>query len=210
MDALASITKRFEFTLPAAYKALLDGGHLGMPWETYVVFDDFEWLAADAIAEYEFSKYSIASDGGFVPFAINGGGNPWCWRMDWTANGVTPVAFCEGEKGLGYAPDFRGFLFRKALEEFAGANDLASSPKKHADLRRAVDIVAPHLPAAWTKRLRELAGHEMKKWQKGKFGELFVLPKDELNAIVAKELAFPHLDEKFIEDKELLKRAKKK
>jgi hypothetical protein len=76
-----------------------------------------------------------------------------------------------------------------------------------------VEIIAPHLPAAWAARLRGLARRPFTEWSKGRYGELLVLSKDDLSAEIAAALSFADLDEEFIDeefiqDKNLLKRAR--
>lgn len=209
MDADTSIQQRYGFALPGLYRTLLARGHFSpRPWKNYLSFDDCEWLTLEAIATYEFLDFQITSDGGFVPFAVSGRRDEWCWRLDWAAQAGPPVVFCEhGENGFGYAPDFQGFLYRKALEEFAGHNDFAAQGRKLEDLRRAVAIITPHLPAAWGKQLRALATYDLSEWHRGDYGELYVLPKSELETLIAEHLAFPYLNETFIQDKERARRS---
>lgn len=121
-DALTAIRTRYGCELPPSYCALLAKGHFSpSPWENFLALHDCEWLPLAEIAAYRFLSFQIASDGGFVPFAVSARRDEFCWRLDWAAGGEPPVVFCErGESGFGYAPHFQGFLFRKALEEFAG------------------------------------------------------------------------------------------
>lgn len=211
MDAVASIRQRYGFALPDLYCTLLAKGHFSpQPWMNYLSLDGCEWLTLDAIASYEFLDFQITSDGGFVPFAVSSRCDEWCWRLDWAASAEPPVVFCErGETGFGYAPDFRGFLYRKALEEFAGYNDFAAGGGKLADLRRAVAVIATHLPGAWGEQLLALAKHELSGWRRGNAGELHVLPRSELEALIAERLAFPHLNETFAQDRERARRLEK-
>lgn len=112
------------------------------------------------IATYKFLDFQITSNGGFVPFAVSARGDEDCWRLDWAETTEPPVVLCErGENGYGYAPHFQGFLYRKALEEFAGYGGI----ERERDLKRlrhAVTLIAPSLPSAWAGRLQELAQRE--------------------------------------------------
>lgn len=204
MDAHASIQQRYGFALPGLYRTLLAKGHFSTkPWKNYLGFDDCEWLSVEDIATSEFLDFQITSDGGFVPFAISARRDEWCWRLDWATSAEPPIAFCErGEGGFGFAPDFRGFLYRKALEEFAGHNDFSGSANKLADLQRAVKIITPHLPGSWGIQLGKLAKYKLSEWQKGDYGELYVLPKSEAEMLIADQLSFPQLNEAFVQDKE--------
>lgn len=210
MDAHASIQKRYGFALPDLYQTLLAKGHFSSkPWKNYLSFDDCEWLSPENIATYKFLDFQITSDGGFVPVAVSARRDEWCWRLDWATSAEPPIVFCErGESGFGYAPDFRGFLYRKALEEFAGHNDFSAEAGKLADLQRAVGIITPHLPGPWAKQLRQLADCDLGAWQEGDSGELYVLPNSDLEAVIASKLAFPHLNETFEQDKERANRTK--
>lgn len=204
MDAQALIQKRYGFALPDLYQSLLANGHFTVkPWNNYLSFDDCEWLSLENIATYRFLDFQITSDGGFVPFAVSSRRDEYCWRLDWATGANSPIVFCEyGESGFGYAPDFRGFLYRKALEEFAGHNDIAGDESKLGELQRAVKIICQHLPTAWSNQLRELAACALDDWQEGEYGELYVLPKSELETRIADQLAFPHLNETFEQDKD--------
>jgi hypothetical protein len=209
MDAITSIRERYGFEFPKTYRALLEQGHFSTtPWENYLDFHDCEWLTLEDIANYEFLDFQITSDGGFVPFAISTRRDEFCWRLDWANGAEPPIVLCERcESGFGYAPHFQGFLFRYALEEFAGYAG-PDSERDLARLRHAVTIIAPYLPDRWSARLLALAQRGFNEWTKGPRGEVFILPKDELEAVVAEQLAFPHLNEKFVQDRELANRAK--
>jgi hypothetical protein len=208
MDAVASIQERYNFTFPELYRTLRANGHFSpQPWKNYLSFDNCEWLTLDAIANYKFLDFQITSEGGFVPFGVSSRNDEWCWRLDWATDLEPPVVFCEwGETGFGYAPDFRGFLYRNAMEEFAGSNDFATGSGKLADLQQAVAILSPHLPKTWGEQLQALAKHELNLWSRGNSGELYILPRRELEAIIADQLAFPHLNEVFMQDKARSKR----
>jgi hypothetical protein len=202
MQAYEIIFGRYRFEIPETYRALHALGHFDIPpTKDYLAFYDCEWLPLQEIAEYEFSKWSSASDGGFVPFAQTGRGEPYCWRLDWARGGEPPIVLCERcESGVCLAPDFRSFLYRMALEAFAGRNDFLGDAKVE-QLYRAVDIIAPHLPDDWVRRLRDLRGGRWQRIEKHG-GYLVVLPRQECDAIIAAELAFPHLNEEFIHDKD--------
>jgi hypothetical protein len=204
MDPYAPIKQRYGFDLPETYRVLQGQGHLALPWEKYLVFQDCEWLNLEDIAEYEFNDWEIASDGGYVPFAITARHEPYCWRLDWAAGGEPAIVLCEqGEKAVCLAPDLRGLLYRLALEAFGGRNAFSNSAQTK-DLSRAVDIVTPLLPKPWADRLQEL---RRRPWKKAD-DDLRVITWQECQDIIKSDLAFPHLDEKFIHDKEYLKRLK--
>jgi hypothetical protein len=209
MDAIASIRERYGFEFPELYRTLLAKGHYSTtPWENLLDLRECEWLSLEEIATYEFLDFQITSDGGFVPFGISSRRDEFCWRLDWATGGEPPIVFCErGDSGFGFAPHFQGFLYRRALEEFAGY-DGPSDERDLARLRHAVDILTPYLPGRWAGQLRGLAERDFGRWHRGPRGEIYLVPEDELNATIAEQLAFPHLNEKFIQDKDRVKRAR--
>jgi hypothetical protein len=210
MKQYAAIEQRYGFALPEIYRTLELRGHFSHrgPEENYLAFYDCEWLPMAAIAEYRFNDWEIATDGGFVPFAITGRHEPYCWRLDWAVGGEAPIVLCERcERAVCLAPDFRGFVYRMALEAFAGRNDFPGDAKVD-ELHRAVAILAPLLPEQWSARLLNLRG---RSWQKDeKLGNLCVIPWQECEDIIAADLAFPHLNEAFIHDKGYLKRLRER
>jgi hypothetical protein len=204
MDHYGAIEQRYGFVVPEVYRTLEAQGHLGLPWRNYLAFYDCEWLKLEKIVQYKFNDWEIAVDGGFVPFAITGRHEPYCWRLDWASGGEPPIVLCKAcESGICLAPDLRGFLYRMAIEAFAGRNDFLGDARVD-ELRRAVDIIASLLPARWARQLREL---QHGNWQKDeKRAYLFIIPPQECDIILAKELSFLHLNEEFIHDKEYLNR----
>lgn len=203
IDTIASIRNRYGFDFPELYRKLLEMGHFSTtPWENYLNLHECEWLSLEEIATYEFLDFQITSDGGFVPFGITARRDEYCWRIDWATEGEPPIVFCErGESGFGYAPHFQSFLYRQALEEFAGYGG-PEDEKGLASLHRAVAILAPYLPGPWSRHLRELAERKFADWKKGNLGEVYLLAKDELEGLIAEQLAFSHLNEQFEQDKE--------
>lgn len=209
MDPIATIRQRYGFDLPELYRELLSMGRFSTtPWENYLNLHECEWLSLEEIANYEFLDFQITSDGGFVPFGVSAGRDEYCWRLDWATEAEPPVVFCErGESGFGYAPHFQGFLYRQSLEEFAGYGG-PENERGLASLQRTVAILAPNLPGPWSGHLRELAEHKFADWKKGKHGELYLVTKDELASVITEQLAFRHLNEPFLQDKERANRAK--
>src|SRR5262245_64311824 len=124
MESYVAIQQRYGFEMPEFYRKLQAQGHLSWPTENNLAFYDCEWLTLDAIAQHKFPEWEIASDGGFVPFAITGRGETYCWRLDWASGGEPPIVLCQrSEIALCLAPDFRAFLYRMALEAISGCND---------------------------------------------------------------------------------------
>jgi hypothetical protein len=82
------------------------------------------------------------------------------------------------------------------LEEFSGTW-VVESPEDDegkAKIRRAIEVICPHLPGAWAKRIDELS---RQPWYTDKGGTIRVYPRAECSRIIEQDLAFPHLDEVF-------------
>lgn len=184
-------------------------GHFSTsPWENNLNLHECEWLSLEEIATYKILDFQITSEGGFVPLGITARRDEYCWRIDWATEAEPPIVLCErGGSGFGYAPHFQEFLYRQALEEFAGIG----SPEDEeglASLQHTVAILAPYLPGPWSVHLRGLAERKFADWKKDKLGEVYLLAKDDLDGVIAEQLSFPHLNEAFVQDKERAKRAK--
>ena len=197
-DAFAAVERRYKFRLPELYRSMSACGHFDPKNDSaQLTFSDFEWLTPQAIAELEFLDWQAAYKTWFVPFAISGRHDQWGWRLDWAAEGEPPVVFCEwGPEGYGYASDFRAFLYRLLLEELSGTWLLedAADKKGQQMVARSIEVVLPLLAKPWAARLKKLA---KLPWQKHDGGTIGVFPRSECEKIVAKELGFPHLNEKF-------------
>lgn len=201
MDEYSAIEQRYGCGLPDVYRALRKQGHFD--WHgpdaspDYLFLTDLEWLSLQEIAEYQFFDWQI---GGLIPFAISARRDEWCWRRDWQQGAEPPVVLCRrGDTGYGFAPDFRGFLYRILLEEFSGTW-LVESFGIHGTqerLRRYVDFVRPYLPERWVGQLSSLANRD---WVTLADGTVCVFTREECNRVVQDELAFPHLNEEFYHD----------
>lgn len=203
MSQFASIEKRYGIRIPDLYRTLHDAGHFDPDaGDNYLAFTDNEWLSPDEIAEYEFLEWQAPHKTWFVPFSISARRDEWGWRLDWITDGEPAVVFCErGPEGFGYAPHFQGFLYRKTLEELSGTWLMESTDDAQglARVKRTVEIVTPHLPAHWAERITELSQRE---WTTDELEAICVFPRSECEAIAAAELAFPHLDEEFLQEAE--------
>ena len=100
---------------------------------------------------------------------------------------------------MGYAADFRSFLFRILLEEFSGTwlIDSFGADGAMTQLRNYVNWLSPFFPETWSQRLRELALGDIGQIADGSYG---VFPREECDAIVKRELAFAHLNEEFMHE----------
>jgi hypothetical protein len=197
-DAFAAVQRRYNFRVPELYRTMSARGHFDPKNDdAWLTFTDFEWLTPQAIAEFQFLDWQAPYKTWFVPFAISGRHDQWGWRLDWADAGEPPVVFCEwGPEGYGHAPDFRAFLYRMLLEEFTGTCLLEDEDDEKGKrlLGRSIEFVLPHLPKAWAARLKKLA---KLPWQKDDDGTISAYPRSKCQKIVSKDLAFPHLNEKF-------------
>ena len=138
---------------------------------------------------------------GLVPFAKSVSADNWSWFSGWRlSEAEPPVAHCphDDRNATGYAPSFVGTVYRKLLEEMACSwlvRQLEITPSQLGDrFRRYADMVAPYFPQAWVVTLAGLAKRipAADKWEQ--YG---VLAENELNALIARDLAFPELEESF-------------
>ena len=194
MQGVRAAETRYGFQFPPAYRALLIGGHLKARGDGLLALTDLEWLTPSEIAVYEPFRPLAAP---LVPFATTARVDEWCWRLDWQEAGEPAIVLRErGESGLGYAPDFRGFLYRVLLEELSGTW-LVEGPddtEGQAVVRQSIAVAAPHLPAAWADHLQTLAA---KPWKRSRDGTVRAFPRSHCDRIVARALAFLHMDEEF-------------
>jgi hypothetical protein len=201
MDAIAGIEMRYGIHLPPLYRTLLERKHFDHKHrESHLSFSDHEWLTLEEIAQYKFLSWQAPSKSWMVPFAISARRDEWGWRSDWQQGDDLPVVFCgRSEEGFGFAPNFAGYLYRRLLEEFSGTwlMEAPDDLKGKHELERTVHIVLPHLPSAWAKHIKTLS---TKPWHKDKHGAICVFPRSECDALVGDELAFPHLNEKFLQE----------
>jgi len=205
MNGYERIEQRYGFALPQSYQDLQSRGHFDfgrVPCDC-LEFYECEWLSLDGIADYQFNRWEIAADGGFVPFAMTARHEPFCWRLDWgSETSEPPVVICErSERATCLAPSFCGFLYRMAVEAFAIRSELRTAAENRS---RAVEILADVLPPAWSARLFELRSQSERTG--GTTGSFPVLSWEEGQRILQADLSFPHWNETFIHDKDYLKR----
>ncbi len=210
MDPYLAIEKRYGFSIPDSYRVLCSGGHLNYEGNRSVLsFQECEWLQPTEIASFQFRSWDVESDGGYVPFAITGRGEPYCWKLDWSINHQEPpiVYSQDGEVGTCLAPDFSSFLFRLTIEAFVGNSDV--SPKRTVDDHLAkidsmLDVLQQVLTPYQMATIRKL--RTMPWMHYSKHNVWGVMPWDEGCTLIKEKMTFEHLDEEFIRDKEFIKR----
>lgn len=138
-----------------------------------------------------------------IPFARESGRGWWCWKSDWTAGGRTPVVHCAYNGTIqGFAPDLEGFLFRHMIEALHTQQALAldgaplSLEQHRAFLIRCIDVLVPHVPAASIEMLRTFVARDVSLLGDERNRYWSFVSSAELKEIVARELAFKHLDQR--------------
>lgn len=197
------IEARYSFRLPPLYRELQAAGHFdhSLP-DRCLEFTDHWWKSSKAIAEHEFCPWQSYTRNFFVPFSHSARRDEWGWRLDWVIGDEPAVVFCErGPEGRGFAPDFRGFLYRMLLEEFAGTWLLENHRDENGKqmIGRAVKFICPHLPKEWSARIEKLS---QQPWYTGEQGSICVYARSDCDRVIAQDLAFPHLDEVFPQEAE--------
>jgi hypothetical protein len=214
MSDLELIEQKYDFVLPDDYRAMQAAG-----WFDVVASDDphyrwrpgpnwlelpmIEWMPLSEILSYEPEDYHKPD---FMPFAVTGGGDHWCW---WPAEHPNVVVSCphDCDEGEFYAPSFTGFIYRQLLE-FAmqiGLNptddgfDPECDPVQDQVLRDAAIRLAPYLPEGWRATLEEIAANPpVRIMHNDKDIGSALLTGESYQAIVQCDLAFPQLDQRFL------------
>lgn len=162
-----------------------------------LVSSQVEWWSPETIAEWEAPDY-WSEEHRFVPFAQNGAGDVWCWRVSSPDAEIVFAPQDENEATI-VAPDLAGFLFRQLVEGLSeiypdDGSDFTIE-QRVASAKANVRVLAPYLPAAQVALLEQLCERSLvedKSW-----GCLRFLSRDEATAIVVRELAYPSLGEVF-------------
>jgi hypothetical protein len=195
-DGIGGVRKRFGFTLPDDYLRLWALGLLNRHNSAWIEVSRHTWLSPDEIATIKWwPDYKIKS---LVPCAQTGGGGHVCW----VASRGRPkfIADCprDSDFAKGFAANFEGLLFRSLLDEFSDTwlveDDLAAASRK---FRRDADLAASVLPNDWGVLLKKLARRRPSINKES--GNPHVISFVEVAEIVKKELAFPNLDEPFVQ-----------
>lgn len=149
MNPLEAIEERYGFIYPALYKqlyaeGLLDIGQTGLEWLTrefprlrlrppLLYGHDFELMQVGDVAEEiaEFlnpdSYREIRPELQFIPFAMSGAGDPYCFHLNAATDAGVPVVYMyhDANKATFKARKLQDFIFRGLLEAVAEV-DLAS------------------------------------------------------------------------------------
>ncbi len=209
MNEYELIEQRYGFAIPPTYRLLEAQGQLDYrrQQEDWLNFYDCEWLSLEGIATYQFNSWEIAVDGGFVPFAITGGHEPYCWRLGlghrWKRTADRDLRTIR-EGHLPGSKLQRVSCIAWQSRHLPAETTLSRPQSARTSLSRAVDILAEVLPPIWSARLLDLRAKPWKHEEKS--GSMAVLSWAEGEQIIQADLSFPHLNEKFFHDKDYLKR----
>jgi hypothetical protein len=184
MNILDEIQSKQGIKLPAAYRALAEGGFFdlfGAPIQSIppkergrhvnerlssgkaLWLHDVEWFGAEAMRDTDRSR-----DGGLLGFAQNGGGDVWGFDEQGR------VGFFALDSGMTIdSPDFPTWLYRQLLRLFTWNADPDQAPRFATYAR----IVRPHLSPAHQAIIDEVAARTPTERKSGEISLL--LPKEE-------------------------------
>lgn len=133
---------------------------------------------------------------GFIPFALNGRGDAWCFcpaREDAGTDG-SPVALCCHDFPFAqlYAPSFSGWIYRRILDVCRGDYGL-----EEVRLNLWIDLLCPMLPVSWVRTLEALKQRPaVTTLEKGRLRQALI-SESEYDALVARHLNMSALDQIF-------------
>lgn len=199
------IREAHGMTVPATYRRLWFDGLLSWPrstaesWAELVLsgsllwFTDFEPLEVEAIADWDYGYLRLPT---FVPFAKNGRADVWAWYTPWCSENEPVVVFGprEEDEAEVFAPDFAGFLFRRALEEFSGSwlgEEFGGREGIAAYFRQLPETLRPYLPARLTAVLEHHARRAVSEPDEGIH---LLMEPDEAKEIAKEALDFDRFD----------------
>jgi hypothetical protein len=164
-----AIERRYSFSLPPAYRLLVERGHLDPQYidrqnilqSRYLYLFDAEWWQPAEIAAYQPPAHHLP---GFVPFASTGGGDYWCWWPARASNRNVPVVLCPHDLNTGTfdAPDFAAWLFRRTLDYALRLPD--GEEQGRAWLARWAEVFRELWESAWSSELVRIAGAPVSSW----------------------------------------------
>jgi hypothetical protein len=198
-DALYdAIAARYGFPLPEEYRDMRRRGWIGGTYE-----DDFlgplnaEWLSLEEIANYDFGPdVEEGARPPVVPFAMDGGANPWCWYPARATASTVPTVFCnflDFSEARMDAPSFLGFCYRQLLD-YLSQGEYAPKGGDPAYLDRWRSDWSTVLPPAWRQVLSEIPPTPSVEWNDGASCRGYLHPDDNMRR-VARDLTFPDIDE---------------
>lgn len=176
---------------PTTYQDLFKPGSAGSVYQS-IRFPDVEWLI-DGADDLHLRPFWSA---GFIPFALNGRGDAWCFCPEGNSaeDEQSYVALCCHDFPFGqlYAPSFAGWLFRRILDVCRGDFGL-----EEVRLDHWIDVLCPMLPIPWVQTLEAIRKRPaVPSLEKGRLRQALV-SETEYDILVERHLKMPDLDQIF-------------
>jgi hypothetical protein len=194
-----AIEVRYGFSLPEEYRQMRRRGWIGGTYE-----DDFlgpinaEWLPLEEIVDYDFGpNVKEGARPPVVPFAMDGGANPWCWFPARAAETGVPTAFCyfqDFTEARMDAPNFLGFCYRQLLD-YLSAGDYVPRGGDPAYIERWRSDWSTIFPPAWRQVFSQIPPTPSIGWDDHGSTHRGYLHPDDNKRIVERDLRFPDIDE---------------
>lgn len=160
-----------------------------------VRFSRFFWLSAHQIADEQWLLPHIPQ---LVPFARSAGRDHFAWHLNGTPDPWVAECPRDSNMALGYAPSFKGFLYRAMLEELADCwlGDILNLDirETHQLLISYANRVRPYVAESWGATLIHAANQEIKRL---KSGGVATISTREIEDIINADLPFPMLHKEF-------------
>ena len=179
-----------EQDVPRTFQELFTPGTAASAHQS-LAFPDVEWLT-DGTGGLHLRPFWKA---GFVPFALNGRGDAWCFcPVSNPSSQHSPVALCCHDFPFGqiYAPSFAGWLYRRVLDICRGDFGL-----EEVRLEQWIDVLCPLLPVAWVRTLEAIQQRPVvSTLEKGRLRQALI-SESEYESLVSRHLKMNGLDQIF-------------
>jgi hypothetical protein len=192
------IEARYGFLLPDEYREMRRRGWIGGTYESdFLGPINAEWLSLEEIADYDFGRdVKEGARPPVVPFAMDGGHNPWCWFPARATDGGVPIAFCyfgDCSEARLDSPSFLGFCYRQLLD-YLSQGDYVPKGGDPQYIERWRNDWSTLFPPSWRQVLSEVTPTPSVEWDDhGSPCRGYIHP-DENKRIVLRDLAFPNID----------------
>ena len=192
MDLYAAIEAKYGFAIPEDYRRMERDGFFDLHNDaTYLYMHEMEWMRPDEILAHTPASFHKP---GFIPFAFTGASDEWCWcpAMDPKA-----VVSCPHDDMFGTfdAPDFLGSLYRRCLD--AALEIYPDEAEVRGQYATWISSLANYFPPAWIETLQSIAEAPVIHLYNGKLPYEALLTHHDYDKLVARDLAFPRLNEQF-------------
>ena len=196
MDVYSAIKARYGFEIPEIYRRMEEAGLLNMPPgpadasdERHLWVPEAEWLRPQEILEYEFPEWFRPE---FIPFAFTGGGQPWCW---WPVQDPEAVVYVPGdEAGVFDAPNLLGSIYRRFLDHALSLDEVEEGRLWYSRWARQL---RDDFPPAWIDTMLKIADADVIPWRIHRLTGQGLLDPAARDRLIARDLAFPRLNEEF-------------